>query len=136
MLLVCFALGVEIVADHADDRIHRIRAPEGEENMIEVAGRQVCQFCCQFDRRLARIVEIARRIGQATHLFRGGLYDTFVAIAGIDAPESRKAVEQFVALGIRKKYALSRLHDRCTTRLMGPQGQDGMKVMGTVLLNQ
>ena len=68
--------------------------------MVEVSRRQFGQPGGQTNGRLGPQPEIARRIGKLAQLLRCGLDDAVLSIAGIDAPQTRKPVEQSVSGGI------------------------------------
>ena len=104
VLLRC-RLGVIVVADEPDRAVDGVGAAEREVDMVEVARRQFGQPGGQTNGRLGAQPEIARRIGKLAQLLRCSLDDAVLSIAGVDAPQTGKPVEQSVSGGIGRPIA-------------------------------
>ena len=100
--------------------------------MVKVAGRAVGQFGGEPDGRFGAEAEIAGGIGQLAHLACGGFDDAVVAIAGIDAPETGKAVYHLMARRIGDGRALGRFQHADAGLLMAAIGGDGVHKMSAV----
>ena len=136
VLLAAFTTGVEIVAHHADHGVHRIRAAQGEEHVVEIARRQLGELGRQFNCRLAAKVKIPGCIGQPLHLFGGRGNHIFVAVSRVHAPQAGKSVEQFIAFRVCQEHPFSGLHDSDATLLMGADRHDRMEVVGAVFFDK
>ena len=92
--------GMPIEADEFDGAIDRIGSTKPEINVIETARREIRECRRKTNGRLAREMEIARRIRQLAHLFGRGFDNAVLPVADIDTPKSGKAIEMIPAFSI------------------------------------
>ena len=91
---------VPVAAHQAHDRVVAFRARAREEHAVELRRRQVDQLPGQFDRgRMGRLEE-AVVVRQLEHLPVRRLREFTPSVAEVDAPETRHAVEDPVAVGV------------------------------------
>ena len=100
------ALRRPVVAHHADDRVVRFRARAGEEDAIESGRRDLREDARELDRRQMGRLEEGVVVGQFLHLTGDGVDHLLPAIADIDVPQARHAVDDAVAVGIPQIDAL------------------------------
>ena len=118
LVLLRHTLGVIVVPNEPDRAVDRIGATEREIDMVQIAGRQFGQPGGETNGRLGAQPEIACRIGQFAQLPRGCFDDAVLSVPGIDAPQTRKPVEQLMSRGIGQGRALRRFQHPHACRLM------------------
>lgn len=104
--------------------------------MVQIARRQLGELGRQFNCRLAAKVEIPGCIGQALHLLSGSGNNILVAVSCVDAPQTCKAVEQFIALGVSQEDTLPRLHNSYTPFFVGADWNHRMEIVGPVFFDK
>jgi hypothetical protein len=85
--------------------IDGFRARIGEEHAVEVAGQHAGQARCRLECRWVPHLE-ARRVIEAKNLLAHGFDDLGVGVAGVAAPQTGGAVENFAAIGCAVVHAL------------------------------
>lgn len=86
--------------DEPDRRIVGLRAGGREEDVVEVARRQLGQLGRQIGRRWGAEIGERRIIGHGADLLGHGVGDLVAAIADLHAPHAAGAVDELVAVGI------------------------------------
>ena len=86
--------------------------------------------------RLGAQPEIACRVGQLAQLLRGRLDDAVLSVAGVDAPQARKPVEQGVPRRVGHRRAHGRLQHTHAHRLMAAIGRDRVNQMRAIEFDQ
>ena len=79
-------------ARQLDRRLDRLRAARGEEDPVQIPGRQRGDPCRQLDRARVRVAPHREEV-ELLHLARRGLAQLGAAMAGVDAEERREPVE-------------------------------------------
>ena len=130
------AAGVPVVADEADRAVDRVRAAEGEVDVVEVARRQLGEPGGEADRRLRPEAEVAGGIGQGAKLALGGGDDALLAVAGVHAPEAGEAVDERAPLGVGHGRALGGGEQADARGLVPAPAGDRVDEMGAVELDQ
>jgi len=97
--LVGLALGLPVEARGLERRLVGLGAAGREEDAVHVAG-ELDQLGGQRDRRNVRGADVRREIGQLLHLGRRGVGQLGAAVADVDVPETREAVEHLVAADV------------------------------------
>ncbi len=123
------ALHVPVAADEADVGVVRLGPRAGIEDVVQIAGRQFRDLRGERDRGHMRGLEEGVVIAQLLHLPRGDLGQFLAAIADVDAPEARHAVDDLLALAVGQPDALAARDD--ARALPGQRGilGEGMHVM-------
>ena len=98
-------------AGELDRRLDRLRAARGEEDAIQVAGRQRRDPGRELDRPRVRVAPDGEEV-ELGDLARGGLAELRPAVARVDAEERREAVEIAVALLVPHVRTLAADDDR------------------------
>ena len=136
LVLLRLAAGVPVVADEADRAVDRVRAAEGEVDVVEIARRQLGEPGGEADRRLRAEAEVAGRIGQGAQLALGGGDDALLAVAGVDAPEAGEAVDEGAPLGVGHGRALGGGEHADAGGLVPAPAGDRVDEMGAVEFDQ
>ena len=109
-VLGALALVAPVLPRHLDGGLHRLAAAEGEEDVVEVAGRQLGDLGGELDGRLVGDLEdVVDR--QLLHLRLDGVVDLGAAVADVDGPQAGEGVDVLVALGVVDDAALGPVHD-------------------------
>ena len=110
--------GIPVIADETDRAVDRVRPPEREIDVIEIPRCALGQFRGEPDSRLRAEVEIGGGVGKLAHLPGRCLDDAVVAVAGVDAPQSRETVEELPARCVGHGRSLRRFQHAHAERLM------------------
>ena len=105
-LALRLALELPVVAHQAEDRVVGLGAGRIVEDVAEVAAHLLGDLGGQQHRGRRRRLEEGVVVGQLQHLVVGGLGQLGPAVADIDAPEPRHAVEDRVPLPVIDGRAL------------------------------
>ena len=130
------AAGVPVIADEPDRAVDRVRAAEGEVDVVEVARRQLGEPGGEADRRLRPEAEVAGGVGQSAKLALGGGDDALLAVTGVDAPEAGEAVDERAPLGVGDGRALGGGEHADARGLVPAPARDRVDEMGAVELDQ
>ena len=107
------ALDLPVAADKADVGVVGLGAGPCEEHMVQIARRQFREFGSQRDGGDMGGLEEGVVIGQLLHLLGSDLGKFLAAVADVDAPKARHAVEDPVTLAVGQPDALpARDHPR------------------------
>ena len=98
--LVGLALGLPVKARRLERRLVRLGAAGGEEDGLHVRVGERHQLGGELDGRNIRRPRVGGEIGQLLHLVGGRLGELFPAMAHIDVPEPRQAVDVLPALDV------------------------------------
>ena len=101
------ALHVPVAPDEADIGVIRLRPRPGIEDVVQIARRQFRDLRGQRDGGDVARLEEGVVIAQFFHLLRGDLGQVLAAIADIDAPKARHAVDDLLALAVGQPDALA-----------------------------
>ena len=82
---------------HLEGGVDRFRSGIGEEDMVEIRAQQIGEARGEFEDRGMAHLE-GRRVVEAADLIAHRFHDLAPAMAGIDAPEARRAVQHLAAL--------------------------------------
>jgi len=127
---------VVVMRDIADRGIDGIGAAQREIHMLERSRTQFHQFLRQQDGRFGAEVKIAGGIRQPRHLFGRYTHDAVLTVTGIDAPQPRKGIQQFLALMVGQIDAAGRLQNGGADGFMFAKAGDRMNKMIAVDRNE
>ncbi len=99
-VLLGLALERPVVPDEADGGVVRFGPGGAEEDLAEAGRRNLGDLAGEQHGAGRRAAEEGVVVGQLLHLPVGGLGELLAAVADIDAPQARHAVEDLVALAV------------------------------------
>ena len=100
--------------------------------MVQAVGRDFSDRRRQFGRGDIRGLKKCVVIGQFLHLPVSGIHQIAAAIAQIDTPQTRHAVEQAVAIAVPKIYPLAARNDARALCIQSGGIGERMQMMGAV----
>jgi len=110
LLLLRLTDRVVIVNDVADGTVDRIRSTQREIDMVEPSGREAGQLACEPDCRFVGEMEVARRVWELAHLFRGAAFD--FRVLAFDAPAFVRPIDHRRPTGARTRHAEERQREK------------------------
>ena len=122
-----------VVARELQRRLDRLGAARGEEDAVEVAGRQARDPSRQLDRARMRVAPVGDEV-ELADLALHRLADLGAAVAGVAAEEAREAVEVAVAVLVVDVGALAAGDDR--DRVLGVVAAHAREVHPQVLAGE
>ena len=113
-----FALGLPVMADHAEDSVVGFRPRGVEEDMWQSAVGQAGDLCREHHRRRRDCLEESVVEWQLPHLLGRDFGQLFAAVADIDAPQAGHAVEDAVAFAIDDITAIGLSDDAASAHVL------------------
>jgi hypothetical protein len=112
--------GVLVVgAGELDRRLNRLRAARGEEDAVQVAGRELGELRGQLDRPWVGVAPDGVEV-ELGYLARGGLAELGATVPGVDAEQRREAVEVAIPVLVPDIGPLAAGDDRHLVRVVIP----------------